>query len=91
MIASSSTTAEDYASLNQAMLTPAQREQIRHNTNAMQGAQVSPLQPFTPEAALRIRNWQQVSQANGSDVNAFSQTAAPRPTSCHVLCSFMAY
>ena len=77
MIASSSTTAEDYASLNQSMLTPAQREQIRHNTNAMQGATVSPLQPFSPEAAVRIRNWQMASQATGSGVNAFSETAAP--------------
>ncbi len=76
MIASSGTTAEDFASLNQAMLTPAQREQIRHNVNAMQGAVVSPIPTMSPEAQLRIRNWQQASQANGSGVNAFSQTAA---------------
>ena len=77
MIASYGSTAEDYASLNSSMLTPAQREQVRHNVNSLQGAAVSPLPPMSPEAALRIRNWQQATKANGSGVNAFSQNAAP--------------
>ena len=41
MIASYDTTADDYLSLDQTLLTRAQREQIRHNQNAMQSAGVS--------------------------------------------------
>ena len=59
------------------MLSVASKEQIRHNLLSMQGAEITPLEPFSPEAALRIRNWQQASQANSSGINAFTQNAAP--------------
>lgn len=72
LLASSSTSPEDFQNLNQSMLTVAQREQVRLELNSQQGANLVPLQPFSPEAALRIRNWQQSSPQNR---DGFSQTA----------------
>ena len=72
LIASYDTTADDYLSLDQSLLTRAQREQIRHNQNAMQSAGLSSLPAFDRDAVQRIQNMRDAARIDG---DAFSQTA----------------
>ena len=74
MIASYDTTPDDYLSLDQSLLTTAQREQIRHNRNAQMSAGVSALPAFDRDAMQRIENMREAVRVNGG---GFSQTYAP--------------
>lgn len=74
MIASYDTTPDDYLSLDQSLLTTAQREQIRHNRNAQMSAGVSALPVFDRDAMQRIQNMREAVRVSGG---AFTQTAAP--------------
>ena len=81
LLASSSTSPEDFQNLNQSMLTVAQREQVRLELNSQQGANIIPLQPFSPEAVLRIRNWQQSPPQNGDGLQTARRQFLPEPPS----------
>jgi AICAR transformylase/IMP cyclohydrolase PurH len=65
MIASYDTTPDDYLSLDQSLLTTAQREQIRHNQNAQMSAGISPLPILDRDAVQRIQNMREASRLNG--------------------------
>jgi len=78
VLADYSSTAEDYASLNQSLLTSAHREQIRHNMNALTAAQFKPAVQFDDAAITRINNWRSFVKQNGTDL--FQQNnAQPEP------------
>ena len=75
MIASNDSTVDDYSTLDQALLTTAQREQIRHNLNALQSSGVSPVPAFDRDALQRIQNFRDKVRAEG--MGGFIQTATP--------------
>lgn len=65
MLASYGTTIDDLDSLNQSLLSKSQREQLRHNRNSLQAAQLNgPAVRFDEAALARLDNWKQMSQLN---------------------------
>ena len=71
MLADFNASLEDYQSLNQSLLTTSQKEQLRHNMNALHAAQTQPAIQFTDDAVRRIQNWRDFSRTNG--VQAFAE------------------
>lgn len=65
MLASYGTTIDDLDSLNQSLLSSAQREQLRHHRNSLQAAQLNgPLVQFDDDALARLDNWKKMSALN---------------------------
>lgn len=65
VLASYDSTLDDLNSLNQTMLTSAQREQVRHNKNSLQAAQAQgSLVQFNSDALTRMDNWKQFAATN---------------------------
>ena len=68
VLADYNSTAEDYAALNQSLLTSSHKEQIRHNMNALTAAQFKPAVQFDDAAIARINNWRSFVKQNGTDL-----------------------
>lgn len=77
LLASYDATAEDLQGLNQSLLSRSQQEQLRHNLNSLKAAELSPLPAFTPEAQLRIQNWQSQAAINPHQQRDFAQANLP--------------
>lgn len=80
MLSSLDTTLEDYQSLNQTLLTTAQKEQLRHNINGLITAQAfgTPIQ-FTDEALARINNWKTLAKAAPKEQTFANNNLPPKP------------
>lgn len=75
LLASCSASTEDLQSLNQALLTPALREQVRLNITALYSAQAPAAIQFDEAALTRINNFRQFTKENPRDV--FQQNNDP--------------
>jgi len=75
LLASYSASTEDLQSLNQALLTPALREQVRLNITALYSAQAPTAIQFDEAALARINNFRQFTKENPRDV--FQQNNDP--------------
>ena len=78
MLASFDTTLDELDTLNQALLTPALRDQLRHNRNSLQAAEFKPVFQLGPEALLRIQNWRETAPDLSDEVWA-KFNAPPEP------------
>lgn len=78
MLASVDSTLEDYYTLNQSLLTNAQREQLRHNVNGLQSAKAfgTPIQ-FNDAALARINNWKALAKSAPQHETFASNNAQP--------------
>jgi len=70
LLADYNATIEDYQSLNQSLLTTSQKEQLRHNMNALTAAQTQPAIQFTDDAVRRIQNWRDFKRTDGTQAFA---------------------
>ena len=68
LLASCSASTEDLQSLNQSLLTPALREQVRLNITALYSAQAPAAIQFDEAALARINNFRQFTKENPRDV-----------------------
>ena len=80
MLSSYDATIEDYQSLNQSLLTTAQKEQLRHNISSLITAQTfgTPIQ-FTDEALARINNWKALAKAAPKEQTFANNNLPPDP------------
>ena len=69
MLASFDTTLEELQSLNQSLLTTAQREQLRLNTTAIYASKMQPFVQFDEGALQRLDNWRRsVADSSGQQL-----------------------